>query len=179
MSNTNNMNNNMNNMNNMNMNPQMMNMMMQMMSNMGGNMNTMNMGNMDQANMMNMMNMMQMMNNNNMANNMQMNNNIANNMQMNNNMGNNMPINNMGASQGGWNLFFTKKDSGQKILIQVKSDEYVSEAISRYKIKAVDDKESKFIFNGKQLATGLKISQSGLQNNSEILVLSTNDVIGA
>ena len=169
MSNTNNMNNNMSNMNNMNMNPQMMNMMMQMMSNMGGNMNTMNMGNMDQANMMNMMNMMQMMNNNNMANNMQMNNNIV----------NSMPVNNMGASQGGWNLFFTKKDSGQKILIQVKSDEYVSEAISRYKIKAVDDKESKFIFNGKQLNTGLKISQSGLQNNSEILVLSTNDVIGA
>ena len=169
MSNTNNMNNNMNNMNNMNMNPQMMNMMMQMMSNMGGNMNTMNMGNMDQANMMNMMNMMQMMNNNNMANNMQ----------MNNNMVNSMPVNNMGASQGGWNLFFTKKDSGQKILIQVKSDEYVSEAISRYKIKAVDDKESKFIFNGKQLNTGLKISQSGLQNNSEILVLSTSDVIGA
>ena len=169
MSNTNNMNNNMNNMNNMNMNPQMMNMMMQMMSNMGGNMNTMNMGNMDQANMMNMMNMMQMMNNNNMANNMQ----------MNNNMVNSMPVNNMGASQGGWNLFFTKKDSGQKILIQVKPDEYVSEAISRYKIKAVDDKESKFIFNGKQLNTGLKISQSGLQNNSEILVLSTNDVIGA
>ena len=170
MSNTNNMNNNMNNnTNNMNMNPQMMNMMMQMMNNMGGNMNTMNMGNMDQANMMNMMNMMQMMSNNNMANNMQ----------MNNNMGNNMPVNNMGASQGGWNLFFTKKDSGQKLLIQVRPDEYVSEAISRYKIKAVDDKESKFIFNGKQLATGLKISQSGLQNNSEILVLSTSDVIGA
>ena len=169
MSNTNNMNNNMNNMNNMNMNPQMMNMMMQMMSNMGGNMNTMNMGNMDQANMMNMMNMMQMMNNNNMANNMQMNNNIV----------NSMPVNNMGASQGGWNLFFTKKDSGQKLLIQVKPDESVSEAISRYKIKAVDDKESKFIFNGKQLDTSLKISQSGLQNNSEILVLSTSDVIGA
>ena len=136
------------------------------MGNMGGNMGNMG-GNMDQNMMMNMMQMM-------MQNNM-------NNMQMNNMPMSNMSTGNMSASSsvGGWNLFFSKKSGGQKITIQISPNELVSEAISKYKTKSLDNNANKYIYNGKEICQSLKISASGLQNGSEILVLSVTDVEGA
>ena len=169
-------------------------------------MNNMNMNNMDPQMMMNMM---QMMGNNNMGNNnmgmnnMDMNNMCMNNMGMNNMGMNNMGMNNMGmgnmdaqtmmqmmqmmngnnmgnaGADGTWSLIFTKKNGAQRITVQVNSNDTVAEAISKYKIKSLDNNENKYIFNGKQLATCLSIAQSGLKNFSEISVISIGDVEGA
>ena len=163
--------NNMNNMNNMNM-----------MNNMN-NMNMMN--NMNNMNMMNMMGMMGM--NNNMANmnNMNMMNNMNPNMMnmmgmmgMNNNMGN-MNMGDMPTGNIIWTLIFTTK-SGQKISVQVSPDELVSKAIERYRFKTGDMDKNEYIYNGhKVLAAEMKVSQSGLNNGSEISVLSVRGVEGA
>ena len=132
-----------------------------------GNMGNMNMNNMNDQAMM--MNMMQMMMNNNMGNMNMMNNNM--------NMGN-MGNMNMG-NNGGWSLIFSKKNGAQKVTIQINPEESVGEAISKYVIKSLDQNQNKYIFNGKQLATCLSVSQSGLQNGSEISVISIGDVEGA
>ena len=81
----------------------------------------------------------------------------------------------------GWNLIFEEKREKKKTTIIISPDKKVSEAINLYKIKSntMDDKTAKFIFNGKQLFYDLTISQSGLQNNSTISVVSIKSVIGA
>ena len=180
-----NMNNmNMNNMNNqmmmnflmqMQMNPQMMAMMNnpQMMAMMN---NPQMMAMMNNPQMMAMMNnpqMMAMMNNPQMMammNNPQM-------MAMMNNPagGGNFSVDD---SQG-WNLIFEKKSGGPTINLTISPEKIVAEAISAYKLKSMEEGEMRFIFNGKELPSSLKICQSGLNNGSKILVISTKDVEGA
>ena len=78
-------------------------------------------------------------------------------------------------------ISYLKKKKKKKTTIIISPDKKVSEAINLYKIKSntMDDKTAKFIFNGKQLFYDLTISQSGLQNNSTISVVSIKSVIGA
>ena len=170
LNNLNNMNiNNMINMNNMN---NMNNMMM--LNNMNNNINMNNMNNMM------MMNNMAMMNN---AMN-PMNNIMANNMMI-NNINNTMPINGQMMPQSGnlWNLLFQRKisrtNAQQNINILIDPDKLFIEAVSMFKLRIGSNEDFKFIFNGKDVIKDIKISQTGLQNNSIITVISLQDVEGA
>ena len=80
-----------------------------------------------------------------------------------------------------WNLLFQRKTGGQSVNIVISPEAIVQEAFNKYKIQAdlINEPEIKFIFNGKQLDASLKISQSGLSNNSNITVITTRDVEGA
>ena len=162
--------NNMNNMNNMNA-IMMMN-----------NLNNMNMNNMNNLNNMNNMMMNNMMMNNAMN---PMNNIMANNMM--NNMNNVMPMSGQMMPQSGnmWNLIFQRKISQtniqQSINIAIDPDKLFIEAISMFKLRigSNSNEDFKFIFNGKDVIKDLKISQTGLMNNSVITVISLSDVTGA
>ncbi len=156
-------------MNQMN-NAMMMNNMMNPMNNM---MNPMN-------NMMNPMNNMVNPMMNVMPNNMMMNNMMP---MMNNNMANQMQ--NQNTNSMIWNLFFQRKinNNNQTINVAIDPDKLFIEAINLFKIKAnIDENQNiqlKFIFNGKDVIKTIKISQTGLQNNSTITVISLSDVQGA
>ena len=96
------------------------------------------------------------------------------------------PIDQMGQNMGTgnnntWNLFFEDKWNKKTTYIFISPEKNVSEAINLYKIKSgtMDDKTAKFIYNGKNLILDIKISQSGLQNNSTITTISTKNVLGA
>ena len=152
----------------------MMNNQMMMMNN--GMMNDMNMMNNPMMMMNNgMMNDMNMMNNQMMMNNMAM---------MNNQMGG-MPNTNTGMNNQSeliWNILFQKKEGGQKFNIQISPNKKVEEAIKLFLEKLPLNKrnvEMKFVFNNKEVSKTLTICESGLQNGSEILVISTGEVIGA
>ena len=154
--------NNMNNMNNMNLMNQM-----NMMNNMN-NMNNMNMMNMMNNGMMNPMNNIMM---NNMMNVMPM-------------MNNAVPMANQMSQSGNlWNLLFQRKMSRQNIQqtinILIDPEKLFIEAVNMYKIKTGTTEDFKFIFNGKDVIKDIKISQTGLQNNSTITVISLQDVEGA
>ena len=147
-------------------NQMMMNFLMQMNPQMMAMMNPQMMAMMNpQMSMMNNPQMMQMM-----MNNPQM-------MAMMNNPGGGGNIS-IDDSQG-WNLIFEKKSGGPTINLTISPEKTVAEAVSAYKIKSMQDGEMKFIFNGKELPYSLKICQSGLNNGSKILVISTKDVEGA
>jgi len=179
-------------MNNMNMmnNLNMVNQMNQM-----NTMNGLNMANQINMNNMNMMNQMNMMNNGmmNPMHNVMMNpmhNIMANNMMMNNMMNpmpmmnNAVPMNNQMPQSGDlWNLIFQRKMSRtnveQTINILIDPDKLFIEAVNMYKIKTGSTDNFKFIFNGKDIIKELKISQTGLMNNSTITVISLSDVEGA
>jgi hypothetical protein len=79
----------------------------------------------------------------------------------------------------GWNLIFEKKNGNQMISVLISPEKTVQEAVNAYKLKSMQFGEMKFIFNGKQLPYSLKISQSGLENGSKILVITTSEVEGA
>ena len=96
------------------------------------------------------------------------------------------PIDQMGQNMGTgnnntWNLFFEDKWNKKTTYIFISPEKNVSEAINLYKIKSgtMDDKTAKFIYNGKNLILDIKISQSGLQNNSIITTISTKNVLGS
>ena len=72
---------------------------------------------------------------------------------------------------GGWVLIFSKKN-GQKYKIQVNPEELVSEVITNYKKKSLDNGNNKYLHNGKELSASMKICKSGLQNGSEIVVIN-------
>ena len=159
---------------NMGMDPSMMGMMNNQMMN---NMNNMGMD----PSMMGMMNNQMMNNMNNMGINPSMmgmmNNQMMPNMQgMGGNMNNMIP--NLEDSTG-WNLIF--EDTNDKTSYNIKISEYktVKEAISLYKLKSMKTGKMKFIFNNKELFPELKICQSGLNNLSKILVISTKNLKGA
>ena len=146
-------------------------------------MNNMDMNNNMQSMMMNMM--LQMMNNNNMGGNMQMNNTGGN---MYQNMMTNMTqmmknnCNNMQGDKknnGEMGIVFMQRSGAKKITLQVNSQDLVSEAISKYKSKSKDNDPSKFIYSGKELSPTLTLAQAGLNNNSQILVISLVDLEGA
>ena len=120
---------------------------------------------MQQQNMNNPnMNMNNMMNNQNM---------FYNNNMMNNFM--NMNNTNQNQSQGqnngqDWTLYFVRKYDNNKITIQINSGDTVASAISRYKIKSLEEIPLIFTYNGKPLNSQLSLSASGLQNNATITV---------
>ena len=76
-------------------------------------------------------------------------------------------------NSSGWTLTFEGRVA--PIKIQISSDKTTDEAISHYRIKSGDNMSTKFTYGGgKPLASGLKLSESGLQNNSVINVETNN-----
>ena len=74
-----------------------------------------------------------------------------------------------------WTIHFLRKYDSNKITIQINSDETVSAAYSKYRIKSLEsDLPLKFTFKGKPLDGSLSLSASGLNNNDEITVEKTN-----
>ena len=81
--------------------------------------------------------------------------------------------------QSGWNLIFENQNDKKSLTIRISEQKLVKEAISMYMIKSGRTDKCKFIFNNKELFAEMKICQSGLNNLSRILVISTENVIGA
>ena len=79
----------------------------------------------------------------------------------------------------GWNLIFENQNDKKSFIIRISEQKLVKEAISKYMLKSGRADKCKFIFNNKELFTEMKICQSGLNNLSRILVISTQNVIGA
>ena len=177
-------------------------MNMMMMNNMNNQMMMNNMNNQMMGNNMNnqmMMNNMnnQMMNNNMMNNNMvnpllnnvmlmnNLNNIMANNIMMNNmvpQINNANPMNMFNQNNNLWNLYFQRKinNSEQTINIVINPEKLFIEAINIFKLRTgMIDQILKFIFNGKDVIPDIKISQTGITNNSTITVISLSDVQGA
>jgi hypothetical protein len=147
------------------------------------NMNPMMMNN------MNPMMMMQMMMLNNQMSNLQT---ASKAMQNNNNNSNNFqnsdsqPQSNNNNNNGGITVIFRKNqddsqnENGENIAVQCTADEKVSEVIKKYRSKANDhDETKKFIFNAKALNQSLTVGEAGLQEHSNIFVVTTKGVKGA
>ena len=81
--------------------------------------------------------------------------------------------------QSGWNLIFENQNDKKTLAIRISEQKLVKEAISMYMLKSGRTDKCKFIFNNKELFGEMKICQSGLNNLSRILVISTQNVIGA
>ena len=81
--------------------------------------------------------------------------------------------------QSGWNLIFENQNDKKSLTIRISEQKLVKEAISMYMLKSGRTDKCKFIFNNKELFVEMKICQSGLNNLSRILVISTQNVIGA
>ena len=79
----------------------------------------------------------------------------------------------------GWNLIFENQNDKKSLTIRISEQKLVKEAISKYMLKSGRTDKCKFIFNNKELFADMKICQSGLTNLSRILVISTQNVIGA
>ena len=97
-------------------------------------------------------------------------------------IGGQMPTNNTNISiddNQGWNLIFENQNDRTSITIRISEQKTVKEAISKYMLKSGRTDKCKFIFNNKELYQEMKICQSGLNNLSRILVISTQNVIGA
>ena len=93
----------------------------------------------------------------------------------------NMMNNNMEYDPNQWTLIFEERNDF-KTYIRISPDKTIREAINLYKIRTnrtEDENEIKFVFEGKLLNYNLTIAQSNLKNNSKIVVLSINDIIGA
>ena len=71
-----------------------------------------------------------------------------------------------------WTLSFEGKKAPLKI--QISSDNTLEEAINRYRLKSGDMTSTKFTSGGKPLFLNLKLSESGLQNNSVIKAETSN-----
>ena len=69
--------------------------------------------------------------------------------------------------------------SGQSLVIQSNLDEKVSSIIKRYRNKTFSfERELQFIFNAMPLNPSLTVSEAGLKNNSQIVVVYTEKIIG-
>ena len=114
-------------------------------------------------------------------------NNILNNM----GQGNNAPVN-QGSEQnqpqqqsgGGFSVIFRASaetgPASAPIMIQCMPNEKVSTIIDRYRAKSGDkDPTKKFIFNAKNLAPSLTLSEAGIANNANIFVVATKGIKGA
>ena len=112
---------------------------------------------------------------------------------LNNNMGqgNNAPVN-QGSEQnqpqqqsgGGFSVIFRASaetgPASAPIMIQCMPNEKVSTIIDRYRAKSGDkDPTKKFIFNAKNLAPSLTLSEAGIANNANIFVVATKGIKGA
>ena len=72
-------------------------------------------------------------------------------------------------SQGqNWTLNFKRKYDNQNIVIQINSEDTVSSAFTRYRIKSLEDIPLKFTLKGKQLDGNLTLSASGLTDGAVI-----------
>ena len=99
------------------------------------------------------------------------------NMMMNNDICGNMNAA-MNDQIGGCNLGFREKN-GKIINIYISPEKTIKDAIDLYKIKSGNNSEElMFIFNGKPLNPDRKISQSGLLNDSRIIVMNTKELYG-
>ena len=76
------------------------------------------------------------------------------------------------------NLRFENQDDKSSINIRISEQKLVKEAISIYLIKSGRTDKCKYIFNMHDLNPEMKICQSGLCNDSKILVISTQNVRG-
>ena len=79
----------------------------------------------------------------------------------------------------GWNLIFENQNDKKLVTIRISEQKTVKEAINVYLLKSGRTDKCKFIFNNKELYPEMIICQSGLQPLSRILVISTQNVIGA
>jgi len=92
--------------------------------------------------------------------------------------------NNSSILEEGWTLFFVNPNIyGSKISIKINEQKLVKEALDKFfqslDISNSTQKRMKFIFNNKELFPDMLICQSGLSNNSEILVIEIQNIIGA
>ena len=87
------------------------------------------------------------------------------------------------SGQGFSVIFRASGDAGQNsapVMIQCMPHEKVSELIERYRNKTGDrDPQKKFIFNAKNLAPSLSLSEAGISNNANIFVVATKGIKGA
>ena len=89
------------------------------------------------------------------------------------------------SKNNGINLIFRiiSDSTGQNsapIIIQCMPNDKISTAIEKYRNKSGDtDSTKKFVFNAKSLDPLLTIIEAGLNDNSQILVLTTKNVKGA
>ena len=161
-------NNMMNNMNN--------NMMNNMNNNMMNNMNNNMLSNMNNNMLSNMMNNMKNMNirMNNMIGFQDMNMKMPMNAMMNNmNIFNQITLD----DENGWKLIFEDQSSRKEIEVKISKEKLFQEAIKIYKIKSMRN-YIKFIFNNHEISPEAKISETGLNDKSRILVISLKNVYG-
>ena len=82
----------------------------------------------------------------------------------------------------GPSLNFQRKinNAEQTINIIINPEQLFIEAINMFKLRTgMMNQILKFIFNGKDVIPDIKISQTGITNNSTITVISLSDVQGA
>ena len=77
-----------------------------------------------------------------------------------------------------WNLIFENNEDKKHYTISILPEKTVQDAINNYMVLSRRTDKIKFIFNSKILNPGLRINESGLQNRSKIIVVSTNNIIG-
>ena len=186
-----NMNNNMPSLNNMNNNMIGTNNNIMSLNNMNNNMMKANnnIKNMNMNNMMKANNNIMNMNNNNMNNNNIMNNNMNNN---NNNMSgcclannnNMMNINNNNMMMISFQIYF-RHDSpyanlGEIVSVQCYPDDKISSVIEKYRIQSGDYDQNKiFKFNDNVLSPNLTVSQAGITNFNNNIVVSIGTQISS
>ena len=76
-----------------------------------------------------------------------------------------------------WTLRFDKPGR-EKVYVKISKEKLFKEAINLYKSKSNDAQNNSFIFNANKLSPEVKICESGLKNNSYIVVISNDDIIG-
>ena len=100
-----------------------------------------------------------------------MNQNMNQNQNMNMNQNQNMDQNQQKSGGENWTLIFERKYDNNKINVQINSEETVSTAFSKYRIKSLEaNVPLKFTLQGKPLDGQLSLNASGLRDNSIITV---------
>ncbi len=84
-----------------------------------------------------------------------------------------MPLMGSNDNKNGWNLIFENVDDKKSVTININEYKPIEEAINMYYLKSGRNDKCRFIFNHQDLFGELKICQSGLQNNSKILVVNS------
>ena len=91
-----------------------------------------------------------------------------------NNLNDNQNLNDENNSSNKINIAFRRSDDNPPIRVMCDYTEKISEVIKRYCIKAGIDKyhdNFKFVFNAKKINLDLTVAESGITNNSVILVI--------
>ena len=78
-----------------------------------------------------------------------------------------------------WSLIFENQYDGKIYNIKISKEKLFREAINMYRLKSGrTDKKFKFIFNNHEIYYEKKISETGLDNMSKILVISLENIKG-